>query len=118
MNLDTILPLEANEKIAPFRPGDTVRVSYRIREGVRERTQNLQGVVMRKRGGGASATFTIRRMSHGVGVEQTFPFYSPRLEGVEMVRHGKVRRARLYYLRERFGKSARIREGQRVRKQA
>ena len=110
MNLDTILPLEPNEKVGPFRPGDTVRVSYRIVEGSRERTQSSQGVVMRKRGGGISATFTIRRMSHGVGVEQTFPLYSPRLEAVEVVRYGKVRRARLYYLRGLSGRAARIKE--------
>lgn len=93
-----------------FGPGDTVRVSSRIIEGGRERTQVFEGVVIRKRGGGVDATFTVRRVTHGVGVERTFLLNSPRVEGVEVVRRGRVRRARLYYLRERIGKAARIRE--------
>ena len=113
MNLDTLVPVEPNPNVEPFRPGDTVRLNVRIIEGSRERTQTLQGVVIRKRGGGPSATFTIRRMSHSIGVEQTFPLYSPRLERLEVVQHGKVRRARLYYLRGLSGRAARIKERRR-----
>lgn len=102
---------EPNPNIPPLRPGDTVRVHNRIVEGDRERTQIFQGVVIRLRGSGADSTFTVRRIaSHGVGVERTFSMQSPRLEKVEVVRHGHARRARLYYLRERRGKAARLRE--------
>jgi large subunit ribosomal protein L19 len=93
-----------------FRPGDTVKVAVKIKEGNRERVQMFEGVVIRKRGTGLSKTFTVRRVSYGVGVERTFLLHSPRLESIEVVRRGKVRRARLYYLRQLRGKAARIRE--------
>ena len=94
----------------PFRPGDTVRVHVRIVEGDKERIQAFEGVVIRRRRGGTRGTFTVRKISYGVGVERTFPIASPRVEKVEILAKGKVRRARLYYLRERTGKAARIRE--------
>ncbi|RLA95414.1 MAG: 50S ribosomal protein L19 [Deltaproteobacteria bacterium] len=93
-----------------FRPGDTVRVHYRIQEGDKERVQVFEGVVIRKRGGGTKSTFTVRKVSYGVGVERIFPLHSPFIEKIEVVSRGKVRRSRLYYLRERSGKSARIKE--------
>jgi|SRR5215471_17031624 large subunit ribosomal protein L19 len=93
-----------------FRAGDTVRVAVKVVEGGRERLQQFEGVVLRKRGGGTSATFTVRRISHNVGVERTFLLNSPRIERLEVVRRGKVRRARLYYLRGLTGKAARIKE--------
>jgi len=94
-----------------FRPGDTVKVHFRIVEGEdKERVQVFQGVVIRKRGSGTGATFTVRKVSFGIGVERTFPLHSPRIEKIEVVRRGKVRRARLYYLRGRTGKAARIKE--------
>ena len=93
-----------------FRPGDSVRVHIRIIEGNKERVQIFEGVVIRRRKGNMGATFTVRKISHGVGVEKTFALHSPRLEKVEIVSRGKVRRSRLYYLRERRGKAARIKE--------
>jgi len=91
-------------------PGDTVRVHAKVVEGNRERIQVFEGVVMRLRKGGAKANFTVRRVSHGVGVERTFMVNSPRVEKIEVMRHGHVRRAQLYYLRGRVGRAARIRE--------
>ncbi len=96
--------------IPAFRAGDTVRVAVKIKEGNRERVQMFDGVVIRKRGEGLSKTFTVRRVSYGVGVERTFLLHSPRVESIQVVRRGKVRRARLYYLRQLRGKAARIRE--------
>nr|WP_049886165.1 50S ribosomal protein L19 [Thermacetogenium phaeum] len=96
--------------IPPFRPGDTVRVHVKVIEGGRERTQVFEGSVIRRRGSGLNETFTVRRVSYGVGVERTFPVHSPRLAKIEVVQKGRVRRARLYYLRDRVGKAARIRE--------
>ncbi len=93
-----------------FRPGDTVKVHIRIIEGNKERVQVFQGVVLKRKRGTMNATFTVRKISHGVGVEKTFAFHSPRIEKVERVTQGRVRRSRLYYLRERRGKAARIRE--------
>lgn len=93
-----------------FRPGDSVRVHIRIIEGNKERVQVFEGVVIRRRRGNMGATFTVRKISHGVGVEKTFALHSPRLEKVEIVSRGKIRRARLYYLRELRGKAARIKE--------
>jgi len=93
-----------------FEPGDTVRVHVKVVEGEKERTQVFEGVVIRKRGEGAKASFTVRRISYGVGVERTFPLHSPRIERVEMVRRGRVRRSKLYYLRQLAGKAARVRE--------
>ena len=93
-----------------FRPGDTVRVAIKVVEGSRERVQQFEGVVLRKRSGATSATFTVRRIAHNVGVERTFLINSPRIEKIEVTRRGAVRRARLYYLRALTGKSARIKE--------
>lgn len=107
--------VERNPNIASFNPGDQVKVSSRIREGNRERVQTFEGVVIRLRNAGPGSTFTVRRISHGVGVEKTFLIYSPLVERVEVVREGKVRRAKLYYLRGLTGKAARIKEKGRAR---
>ncbi len=96
--------------IPSFRSGDTVRVQVRIIEGNRERVQAYEGVVIAFSGSGVSRNFTVRKISYGVGVERIFPFHSPRIESIEVVRLGKVRRARLYYLRKLRGKAARIKE--------
>lgn len=101
---------QLKENPPSFGSGDTVRVHLRIVEGNRERVQVFEGVVMRLRHGGVSRTFTVRRVTHGVGVERTFLLHSPRVEKVEVVRHGKVRRAQLYYLRGLVGKAARLKE--------
>ena len=95
---------------ANFAPGDTVRVHVKVVEGEKERVQVFEGIVIRKRGEGARASFTVRRVSYGVGVERTFPIHSPRIEKIVVMKHGRVRRSKLYYLRERTGKSARVRE--------
>ena len=92
------------------RVGDTVKVYAKIKEGNRERIQVFEGVVIKKQGGSSRETFTVRKNSNGVGVEKTWPIHSPNLEKVEVVRHGKVRRARLYYLRGRVGKAAKVKE--------
>ncbi len=113
MDVRTLLPVTANPKVGDFRPGDTVRVSLRVIEGNRERTQTLEGVVMRQHRGGVGSTFTIRRITRGIGMELTYLLHSPRLESVQLVRKGRVRRARLFYLRGRFGKAARI-KGERI----
>jgi large subunit ribosomal protein L19 len=106
--------LQSNPNIPEIRPGDTVRVHARIVEGERERVQVFQGTVIRMRRGGANANFTVRRIaSHGIGVERTFLLLSPRLEKVEVLRRAHVRRAHLYYLRERRGRAARLREKRR-----
>ncbi len=97
-----------------FRPGDTVRVHVKIKEGDKERIQVFQGVVMRKRRGGSGATFTVRKISYGVGVERAFPLSSPYIEKVEVMTSGGVRRSRLYYVRDLKGKAAKIREKQRL----
>ena len=110
MDISTVVPVTRNPKMDTFGPGDTVRVNLRIREGERERVQAFEGVVIRLQGKGPGSTFTVRRVAHNVGVERTFPIYSPRLESVQTLRRGVVRRTKLYYLRERFGKAARIRE--------
>ena len=89
---------------------DTVRVYVKVVEGNRERLQNFEGIVIKMQGGGIRKTFTVRRISYGVGVERTFPYHSPRIGRIEVVRHGVVRRAKLYYLRERTGKAAKIKE--------
>jgi large subunit ribosomal protein L19 len=93
-----------------FRPGDTVRVHVKVIEGSRERIQVFEGVVIKRRGGGISETFTVRKVSYGVGVERTFPLHTPKIAKIEVVRRGKVRRAKLYYLRNLRGKKARIKE--------
>jgi len=99
--------------IPTFRPGDTVRVHVKVVEGTRERIQAFEGVVIKRQGAGVTETFTVRRVSYGVGVERTFPVHSPRLDKIEVLRQGLVRRAKLYYLRELRGKAARIKERQR-----
>jgi len=104
------------KNVPMLHPGDTVRVHAKVVEGNRERIQVFDGVVMRLRRGGARANFTVRRVSHGVGVERTFLLNSPRVEKIEVMRHGHVRRAQLYYLRGRVGRAARIREKKLVAK--
>ncbi|CAM3397350.1 MULTISPECIES: 50S ribosomal protein L19 [Brevibacillus] len=101
---------QLKQDIPAFRPGDTVRVHVKVIEGQRERIQLFEGVVIRRRGTGISETFTARKISYGVGVERTFPVHTPKIDKIEIVRHGKVRRAKLYYLRDRVGKAARIKE--------
>lgn len=93
-----------------FRPGDTVRVHAKVVEGNRERIQVFEGVVIKRQNGGINETFTVRKISYGVGVERTFPLHSPRIDKIEVVRRGRVRRAKLYYLRKLRGKAARIKE--------
>ena len=97
-----------------FGIGDTVRVFVKVVEGSRERLQAFEGTVMAKRNGGIRETFTVRRVSYGIGVERTFPLHSPRLDHIEVIRRGKVRRAKLYYLRNLQGKAAKIKEAKRV----
>ena len=108
--LDRIDQEQMRFDMPEFRPGDTVKVHIRIIEGNKERVQVFQGVVIKRKRGTMNATFTVRKISHGVGVEKTFALHSPRIEKVEMVTPGRVRRSRLFYLRERRGKAARIRE--------
>ena len=96
--------------IPEFRPGDTVKVHVRVVEGNRERVQVFQGAVMRRQGGGVSETFTVRKVSFGVGVERTFPVHSPNIDHIELLTRGDVRRAKLYYLRSRTGRAARVKE--------
>jgi len=101
---------DARDDLPDFAPGDTIRVLYRVREGQKERIQVFQGVCLLRRGSGMGETFTVRKISSGVGVERVFPVNAPTVGGVEIVRRGRVRRARLYYLRGLRGKAARIRE--------
>ncbi|MAE94865.1 MAG: 50S ribosomal protein L19 [Deltaproteobacteria bacterium] len=107
--VDVIERQSRRRDLPPFRPGDTVRVHVKIREGDKERTQVFEGVVIRRRRGGSSASFTVRKVSYGVGVERIFPVESPSVEKVEIKSRGHVRRSRLYYLRELRGKKARLR---------
>lgn len=107
MDISSLVDMKRNPKIPDLSPGDTVKVSARIVEGGKERIQVFQGVVIKIRRGGASASFTVRHVAYGIGVERTFPMYSPLVEKVEIVRHGKVRRSKLYYLRGLSGKEAR-----------
>ena len=102
--------LVAERAVPDFRPGDTVKVSVKVVEGDRERIQAFEGVCIARKNAGINSNFTLRKISYGEGVERIFPLYSPRLTAIEVVRHGAVRRAKLYYLRERRGKSARIAE--------
>ena len=108
--IDLVEKPRLREDVPDFRPGDSVRVHVRVAEAGRERIQVFQGVVIRRRGGGLRETFTARKVSFGVGVERTFPLHSPTIARIELVSRGRVRRAKLYYLRERRGKRARIRE--------
>ncbi|MEM7299941.1 MAG: 50S ribosomal protein L19 [Pseudomonadota bacterium] len=107
--------IEAKRKLPDFEPGDTVRVLVRVTEGTRTRVQAYEGVCIARKGSGLNESFTVRKISYGEGVERVFPMYSPLVEGVEVVRRGRVRRAKLYYLRGRRGKSARIVENTNVR---
>ena len=122
MNL--IAELEAEQiaalgkSIPDFKAGDTVRVGYKVTEGTRSRVQNYEGVCISRKGGGISASFTVRKISFGEGVERVFPLYSTNIEQIEVVRRGRVRRAKLYYLRDRRGKSARIAEDSNYKPQA
>ncbi|MBM7560567.1 50S ribosomal protein L19 [Fusibacter tunisiensis] len=113
MNQNIIKTIE-NEQlksdITPFNVGDTVKVHLRVKEGKRERIQIFEGVVLKKQNGGIAETFTVRKISYGVGVEKTLPLHSPKIEKIEVVREGRVRRARLNYLRSRVGKSAKVKE--------
>jgi large subunit ribosomal protein L19 len=118
MNADSYADLKRNPNIPDFRPGDSVRVHAKVVEGDRERIQVFEGVVIRISKGGPGASFTVRRVSHGVGVERVFPYYSPLVEKVQVSKVGRVRRARLYYLRKRVGKAARIKAGSRARFEA
>ncbi len=93
-----------------FNIGDTIRVDVNIREGERERIQQFEGTVIARKGSGVSETFTVRRVSYGVGVERVFPLHSPNVKSVRVIRHGRVRRAKLYYLRDRVGKAAKVKE--------
>lgn len=101
---------QLKENVPVLTIGDTVKVFNKIKEGNRERLQVYEGTVIAMRGSGVTATFTVRRVSYGIGVEKTFPIHSPNVDHVDVVRHGKVRRAKLYYLRDRMGKSAKIKE--------
>ncbi len=101
---------QLKSEVADFRIGDTVAVAVRIKEGQKERIQMFEGTVIARKGGGLTETFTVRRLSYGVGVERVFPVHSPNVESVKIVRRGKVRRAKLYYLRDRVGKAAKVKE--------
>lgn len=106
--LDSVVQEYIKTDIPAFGVGDTVKVHVKIKEGNRERIQIFEGFVLKRQNGGIGETFTVRRIASGVGVEKTFPLHSPLVEKIEVVRHGKVRRARLHYMRERTGKSAKI----------
>ena len=108
--IDQLEKEQQKEAIPELRPGDTVRVHAKVVEGTRERIQVFEGLVIRVTGGGLRRNVTVRRVTHGVGVERTFLVHSPRIDKIEVMRHGRVRQARLYYLRGRVGKAARIRE--------
>ena len=109
---DIIKSIEAEQlrEVAEFNVGDTIKVYGRIKEGNRERIQVFEGIVLKRQGGGARETFTVRKTSNGVGVEKTWPLHSPNVEKIEVVRRGKVRRAKLFYLRNRVGKKAKVKE--------
>ena len=113
MNSDYIKNLEASQmkaEVADFAVGDTVKVHNKIKEGNRERIQVFEGTVIKRQGGSNRETFTVRKFSNGVGVEKTWPVHSPFVEKIEVVRHGKVRRAKIYYLRSRVGKASKVKE--------
>lgn len=109
-SLQDLVKDQLKSEIPELNVGDTVRVSVRIKEGDRQRTQMFEGTIIARRGGGISESFTVRRISYGVGVERVFPVHSPNVEKVEIVRRGRVRRSRLYYLRGRVGKAAKVKE--------
>ena len=107
---DVVERAQLRDDLPDFRPGDTVKVHVRVVEGSRERIQVFQGFVLRRQGGGLRETFTVRKVSFGVGVERTFPLHSPKVERIEVAARGDVRRAKLYYLRDRTGRAAKIKE--------
>jgi large subunit ribosomal protein L19 len=113
MGMEKLISIERQQMksaLPPFQAGDTVRVHMKVAEGGRDRLQAFEGVVMGRRGGGVREAFTVRRIAHGIGVERTFPLHSPRVEKIEILRKGRVRRAKLYYLREKIGKESRVKE--------
>ena len=113
MNLNLVSELTKNQlktDLPELRPGATVKVDVKIKEGDKTRIQVFEGVIIRVQGSGIGRTFTVRKMSSGVGVERTFPLHSPKIDHIDVIRHGKVRRAKLYYLRDRVGKAARLSE--------
>ncbi len=116
--MDAIKMIEEGQKreIAPFRIGDTVSVNMKIREGEKERIQTYTGVVIGRKGGGTRETFMVRKISYGIGVEKIFPIHSPLLESVKVVKQGVVRRAKLYYLRDKKGKAAKVKEKKYIKK--
>ncbi len=115
LNIEQAEALAAKREIPVFSPGDTLKVWVKVREGTRERLQAFEGVVISRSGAGLMQSFTVRKISYGEGVERVFPLYSPNIDKIEVLRRGKVRRAKLYYLRDRRGKSARIFEATNVR---
>ena len=108
--IKSIEDAQLKPEVESFRVGDTVRVSAKVVEGTRERIQVFEGTVIKRQNGGAKETFTVRKFSNGIGVEKTWPVHSPIIEKIEVVRRGKVRRAKLYYLRDRVGKAAKVKE--------
>ncbi len=108
--LKVIAADSVKNELPAFEVGDTVRIGVNIREGDKERVQAFEGTVIARKGSGISETFTVRRVSYGVGVERVFPIHSPNVKSVEVIRHGRVRRAKLYYLRDRVGKAAKVKE--------
>lgn len=110
MNVNPVKQIKANPKMPQISPGDTVKVSFKVKEANRERIQTLLGLVVRVRRSASGGTFTVRRVTYGIGVEHTFPFVSPFLEKIEIVRHGKVRRAKLYFIRRLSAREARLKE--------
>lgn len=108
--LQIIASSSMKAEMPEFGVGDTVRVSVKIKEGEKERIQMFEGVVIARKHGGVSETFTVRRMSHGVGVERVFPLHSPNVADVQVIRYGKVRRSKIYYIRDRVGKAAKVKE--------
>jgi large subunit ribosomal protein L19 len=111
--VNRLLKEEMRDDLPNFNPGDTVRVGFKIVEGKKTRHQSFEGIVIRKRGSGPSKTFTLRRISYGVGVERTFPLHSPNIEEIKIVSRGRARRSRLYYTREMSGKAVRMRQRRR-----
>jgi large subunit ribosomal protein L19 len=107
---DTIEQDGVRSNVAEFKPGDTVRVQYRVIEGNRERIQNFEGLCIARKGGGINETFTVRKNSFGIPVERVFPLHSPKIAGIDVISRGNVRRAKLYYIREKVGKKARVKK--------
>lgn len=113
MDISELEKEQIRQDLPDFGPGDTVRVHVRVREGEKERVQIFEGVVIGRKGGGVRETFTVRKVSYGVGVERVFPLHSPSIDRIDVVRHGRVRRAKLYFLRSLSGKAARLEEDRR-----